>query len=270
MLRDRLRVSERRACRIVGQHRSTQRRPKTLAADDQALRAALREIAGRRPRWGYRRAHHELGLRGWQVNRKRVQRVWREEGLRVPRRVRNRRVPAGRPDRSQLRATRPDEVWAVDFQHDQTADGRMLRLVNVVDEFTREALVMHADRSIGADEFVAQLDTLVARRGRAAKFLRADNGTELTSHALRDWCRFSHTDSAFIEPGAPWQNPFVESFHARVRDELLNVEQFACLAEACVVIGDWREDYNRRRPHSSLGMRTPAAFAADWAAAQVA
>jgi transposase InsO family protein len=121
-------------------------------------------------------------------------------------------------------------MWAVDFQHDQTADGRMLRLVNVVDEFTREALVMHADRSIGADGLVAQLDTLVARRGRPAKFLRSDNGTELTGHALRDWWRFSQTDSAFIEPGAPWQNPFVESFHARVRDELLNVEQFASAA----------------------------------------
>jgi putative transposase len=270
MLRDRLRFSERRACRIVGQHRSTQRRPKTVAADDQALRAELREIAGERPRWGYRRAHHELGLRGWQVNRKRVQRVWREEGLRVPRRARKRRVPASQVDRSQLRAGRPDEVWAVDFQHDQTADGRPIRLVNVVDEFTREALVMHAARSIGADELVAQLDALVARRGRAPRFLRSDNGTELTSHALRDWCRFSRTDSAFIEPGAPWQNPFVESFHARVRDELLNVEQFACLAEARVVIGDWHEDYNQRRPHSSLGMRAPAAFAADWTAAQAA
>lgn len=186
MLRDRLRISERRACRIVGQQRSTQRRPKTVAADDQALRAELREIAGERPRWGYRRAHHELGLRGWSINRKRVQRVWREEGLRVPRRVRKRRVPAGQPDRSRLRAGRPDEVWAVDFQHDQTADGRPIRLVNVVDEFTREALVMHAARSIGADELVAQLDVLVGRRGRAPRFLRSDNGTELTSHALRD------------------------------------------------------------------------------------
>jgi putative transposase len=181
MLRDRLKVSERRACRIVGQHRSTQRRPKTVAADDQALRAELREIAGERPRWGYRRAHHELGLRGWRVNRKRMRRVWREEGLRVPRRARKRRVPASQVDRSQLRAGRPDEVWAVDFQHDQTVDGRPIRLVNVVDEFTREALVMHAARSIGADELVAQLDA----RGAAWRFLRSDNGTELTSHALK-------------------------------------------------------------------------------------
>ena len=140
MLRDRLRLSERRACRIVGQHRSTQRRPKTVAADDQALRAELREIAGERPRWGYRRAHHELGLRGWQVNRKRVQRVWREEGLRVPRRSRKRRVPADRPDRSALRAGRPDEVWAVDFQHDQTADGSSSRTSPTSHRSRRRAL----------------------------------------------------------------------------------------------------------------------------------
>jgi putative transposase len=154
-------------------------------------------------------------------------------------------------------------VWAIDFQHDMTADGRALRLVNVVDEFTREALVMRVERSITADETVAELEQIVTRRGRAPRFLRCDNGPELTSHALRDWCRFSGAQTAFIEPGAPWQNPFVESFHARVRDELLNLEQFACLAEARVVIADWREDYSTRRPHSALGMRTPVAFATD-------
>jgi hypothetical protein len=142
MLGDRLGLSERRACRYVGQHRSTQRRAPIVAADDQALRAALRQIAGERPRWGYRRAHHELCGQGWAVNRKRTQRLWREEGLRVAPRARKRPRPSGQPDRSALRATGPDEVWAIDFQHDMTADGRALRLVNVVDEFTREALVM--------------------------------------------------------------------------------------------------------------------------------
>lgn len=140
----------------------------------------------------------------------------------------------------------------------------MLRLVNVVDEFTREALVMRVARQVSADETVAGLEQILTRRGRAPRFLRCDNGPELTSHALGDWWRFSHAETAFIEPGAPWQNPFVESFHARVLDELLNVEQFACLAEAEVLIADWREDYNTGRPHSSLGMRTPIAFAADW------
>jgi putative transposase len=267
MVRDRLGVSERWACRVVGQHRSTQRYELTRAEDDQALRAELRKISAERPRWGYRRAHHRLREEGWSVNRKRVQRLWREEGLRVPPRRRKRQrlgdstVPADR-----LRAERPNHVWALDFQHDQTADGRALRLLNVVDEFTREALEMLVERSIDADATVSVLERLVAERGAPA-FLRMDNGPELTAHALRDWCEFTKAGTAYIDPGSPWQNPFVESFHSRVRDELLDVEEFSCLTEAKVVISDWREDYNLRRPHSALGMRTPAAFAAAWATA---
>lgn len=226
------------------------------------MRARLREISRERPRWGYRRAHHRLREEGWAVNRKRVARLWREEGLRVPQRKRKRQrlgdstVPAER-----LRAERPNQVWALDFQFDQTADGRALRLLNVVDEFTREALQMLVERSIDADRTVSVLERLLGERG-APEFLRMDNGPELTAHALKDWCQFSTAGTAYIDPGAPWQNPFVESFHSRVRDELLDVEEFACLAEAKVVIADWREDYNERRPHSALGMRTPAAFAA--------
>ena len=267
MLRQRLGLSERRACRYVGQHRSTQRHEPTRTEDDQALRAELRKVSAERPRWGYRRAHHRLREEGWEINRKRVQRIWREERLRVPQRRRKRRrlgestVPAQR-----LRAERPNHVWALDFQHDQTADGRPIRLLNVVDEFTREALEMLVARSIDADRTVGVLERLVAERGVAPEHLRMDNGPELTAHALMDWCRLSNAGTAYIEPGSPWQNPFVESFHSRVRDELLDVEQFACLAEARVVIGDWREDYNRHRPHSSLGMRAPAVFAAEWAA----
>jgi putative transposase len=266
MLRDRLGVSERWACRVVGQHRSTQRHEPKTAADDAVLRAELRKFSVERPRWGYRRAHHHLRELGWEVNRKRVQRLWREEGLRVPQRRRKRRrlgestVPAER-----LRAERPNHVWAFDFQFDQTADGRALKLLNIVDEFTREALVMLVERSIDADTVVAMLERLVAEHS-APELLRCDNGPEMTAHALRDWCVLSRTGTAFIEPGSPWQNPFVESFHSRVRDELLDVEEFSCLAEARVVIGDWREDYNWRRPHSALGMKAPAVFAAEWAA----
>jgi len=180
----------------------------------------------------------------------------------VPQRRRKRRrlgestVPAKR-----LRAQRPNHVWAFDFQFDQTADGRVLKLLNVVDEYTRESLVMLVERSIDADRVVSELERLVAERG-APEHLRMDNGPEMTAHALRDWCRFSKAATAYIEPGSPWENPYVESFHSRVRDELLDVEEFSCLAEARVVIGDWREDYNWRRPHSSLQMRTPAVFAA--------
>jgi putative transposase len=264
MLRDRLGVSERWACRVVGQHRSTQRYEPNTAEDDAALRAELRRFSVERSRWGYRRAHHRLREEGWAVNRKRVQRLWREEGLRVPQRKRKRRrlgdstVPAER-----LRAERPNHVWAFDFQFDQIVDGRALKLLNIVDEFTREALVMLVERSIDADTVVATLERLVIERG-APELLRMDNGPEMTAQALKDWCELSKAGTVFIEPGSPWQNPFVESFHSRVRDELLDVEQFSCLAEARVVIGDWREDYNWRRPHSALWMKAPAVFAADW------
>jgi len=267
MLRGRLGVSERWACRVVGQPRSTQRHEPKRAEDDAALRAEMRQFSEDRPRWGYRRAHHHLREQGWEISRKRVQRLWREEGLRVPQRKRKRRrvgdstVPAER-----LRAERPNQVWAFDFQFDQTADGRVLKLLNVVDEFTRESLAMLVERGIDADRTVEVLGRLAAERG-APEYLRCDNGPEMTAHALRDWCELSGTGTAFIEPGSPWQNPYVESFHSRVRDELLDVEEFSCLAEARVVIGDWQEDYNHRRPHSSLGMRAPAAFAAEYAAA---
>ena len=168
MLRDRLHVSERWACRVVGQHRSTERREPVRAGDEEALRGLLRAFAADRPRWGYRRAHDHLIELGWSVNRKRVQRLWREEGLRVARTTRKRRragestAPDGR-----LRAERPDQLWAFDFQFDQTSDGRVLKLLNVVDEFTREALIMHVDRSISADKTVAVLEQVVAERGRA-------------------------------------------------------------------------------------------------------
>jgi putative transposase len=246
MLQDRFGVSERWACRVVGQHRSAQRHQPDPVDGDAVLRALLREISALRPRWGYRRAHVRLGELGHAVNRKRVQRLWREEGLRVPARRRKRQrlgestVSAGR-----LRAERPNHVWAIDFQFDQTADGRVLKLLNVVDEFTREALAMHVARRIDSDQTVAVLEQLAARRG-APTHVRCDNGPELTAHALRDWCRYSRTETAFIEPGAPWQNAYVESFNGRVRDELLDVEQFSCLAEATVVISDWRQDYRGR------------------------
>lgn len=265
MLRDRLGVGERWACRVVGQHRSTQRYTPTAAPDDQALRARLREISAERPRWGYRRAHARLASEGWCVNRKRVQRLWREEGLRVPQRRRKRQrlgestVPAER-----LRAERPGHVWAIDFQFDQAFDGRAIKLLNIVDEFTREALAMEVERTLTADATAATLDRLVSERGAAPEHIRCDNGPELTAYALRDWCRFGSTATAYIEPGAPWQNPYVEAFNARVRDELLDLELFDTLAEAKLVIADWHAAYNAEHPHSALAMLSPARFAAAW------
>ena len=264
-IQERLGLSQRRACQIAGQHRSTQRHETTRAPDDAALRERLRTLSAERPRWGYRRAHAHLLEEGWSLNRKRTQRLWREEGLRVPKRTRKRQrlgestVPAER-----LSAERPDQVWALDFQFDQTSDGRILKLLHVVDEHTREALAIECRRRIDADHTVSVLDRLIAVRGRAPEHVRCDNGPELTANALRDWCRFSRAGASYIEPGSPWQNPYVESFGSRVRDELLSGELFETLLEAQVLVEDWRTDYNVNRPHSALGMMAPARFAASW------
>lgn len=271
MLQTRLELSERRACRITSQHRSTQRRVPTRGRGDDALRTELRAFSRGHPRWGYRRAWVTLRDEGWTVNRKHVQRLWREEGLRVParRRKRQRRGDSTVPT-DRLRAERPNHVWALDFQFDQTADGRVLKLLNVVDEHTREALAVLAARSIGADATVETLEWIVAYRGTAPEYIRCDNGPELTANALRDWCRCSRTGSSYIDPGAPWENPFVESFNGRLRDELLAVEQFDTLLEAQVLIEDWRIEYNSKRPHSSLGWLAPATYAERWKAEQLA
>jgi putative transposase len=199
------------------------------------------------------------------VNRKAIQRLWREEGLRVPSQRRKRqRLGASTTPADRLAAEHPNHVWALDYQFDQTLDGRTLKLLNVVDEHTREALTITVDRRIDADATVAVLDRLVAERGCAPRFIRCDNGPELTANALPDWCRFAGTGPSYIEPGAPWQNPYVESFGSRLRDELLAVEAFNTLLEAQVLVEDWRIEYNTVRPHSALGYLTPTDYAKTW------
>ena len=272
-LQARFGVSERRACAVAGQHRSTQRHQSAaVAEEDIRLREWLRAFAVRRPRWGRKRAHAELRQQGWRVNHKRVRRLWREEGLRVPH-VKRKRPPVGVGHVGQLCPIRPNVLWAMDFQADQTVDGRTVRLFNVVDEFTREVPCMLVERSIGADQVVDELDRIAAVRGFPA-FLRMDNGPEFVSHAIADWCRFNGAQTVFIEPGSPWQNAWIESFNGRVRDELLNGELFGSLLEAKVIVEEWRCDYNTNRPHSALRMLTPAAYArtqaARWAAPEQA
>jgi putative transposase len=264
MLVERLRVSERRACRITGQHRSTQRhRPRRGGERDDALRARLRKLSADHPRWGYRLAWGSVRDEGWAVNRKKIQRLWREEGLRVPQRKRKpQRLGESTVPAQRLRAERPNHVWALDFQFDTTVDGRTLKLLHVVDEHTREALAIRVARSIDADHAVRVLDQIVRERGVAPELVRMDNGPEMTANAVRDWCRLGGSGRSFIEPGSPWQNPFVESFGSRVRDEVLSVEAFDSVLEAQTVIEDWRTIYNHKRPHSSLGWTTPAAYAA--------
>jgi len=203
----------------------------------------------------------------WWVNRKAVQRRWREEGLRVPvRRRKRQRLGTSTTPAARLAAEHPDHVWALDYQFDQTTDGRILKLLNIVDEHTREALTITVDRRINADATVAVLDRLVAKRQTAPRFIRCDNGPELTANALRDWCRFTGTGTSYIEPGAPWQNPYVESFGGRLRDELLAVEAFSTLLEARVLVEDWRIEYNTVRPHSALGYMTPTDYTKAWTA----
>ena len=264
VLVDRFGVSERRACRVTGQHRSTQRRePRPRPASEDKLRARLRQIAREHPRWGWKTAYPIVRREGWAVNRKRIQRLWRDEGLKRPQTCRKRRR-LGPTLSERLRATHPNQVWAIDFQFDETADQRRLKMANVVDEFTREALAIRVGRSCTADELIDVLEALMAERG-APEYLRMDNGPEMIAWALRDWCRLSGTTSTYIEPGAPWENPFVESFNGRFRDECLNVEEFWDLPQAKVIVEDWRIEYNTFRPHSALGGLTPAEFAKAWA-----
>jgi putative transposase len=263
MLMERFGVSQRRACRVIGHARSTQRlAPPVVDDKEERLRAWLRDFSTRRPRWGWRRATDGLHREGWRINHKRVRRLWRDEGLRV---VHSRRK---KPLRGAVQVggfcpIRPNVLWALDFQFDQTADAKTLKLLNVIDEHTRECPAIVVDRSIDADKVVATLDRVAAERGAPA-YLRFDHGPEFIAAAVADWCRFNTTMTVFIEPGSPWQNAWIESFNGRLRDELLNGELFDNLLEARVVIEDWRVDYNINRPHSSLGNLTPTEYAHRW------
>jgi transposase InsO family protein len=227
------------------------------------LRGRLREIAWAHPRWGYKMATRVVRREGWKVNRKRIQRLWRDEGLKRPpsRPRKRRRLRIESPER--LRAEQPNHVWAIDFQFDETADQRRLKLTNIVDEYTREALSMRVARCCTADDLVLEQDRLVELYGQP-EALRCDNGPELIAWALRDWCRLRRVAIHYIEPGSPWENPYIESFNSRARDELLNLEDFATLFEAQVVVEAWRTEYNTERPHGALRGLTPAELRATW------
>jgi len=225
------------------------------------LRAWLRKFSTERPRWGWRRAAKMARRAGWDVNNKRVRRLWRSEGLRVPQRRRKKRFVGIGVQVGAMSPIRPDVVWAMDFQFDTTVDGRQIKMLNVIDEFTRECLAIEVDRSINADHVVDVLDQIVAQRGTAPVYVRFDNGPEFVAGAIDDWCRFNNTGAMFIDPGSPWQNAWIESFNGRLRDELLNSWQFDSLLEAKIIIEDWRIDYNTKRPHTAHGDLTPTEFA---------
>ena len=264
-LQDRFGVSERRACKVLGQPRSTQRyEPVPPDDEEERLRAWLRAFSRRRPRWGWRRARVELRSQGWKVNKKRLQRLWRDEGLQVPSRGRKRPLRGISGHVGAFCPIAPDTVWAMDFQFDQTSHGRRLKLFNVVDEFTREALAVEVEHNITGEDVAIVLDRLVALRGTAPRYVRFDHGPEFIADVMARWAANQATTCLFIDPGSPWQNAWIESFNGKLRDECLNIEQFDSLLEAKVVISDWRIDYNTSRPHSALDNLTPTEFHNQW------
>jgi putative transposase len=255
-------VSQRRACSVLGQARSTQRRrPRATGELQRQLEARVLELVATHPRYGYRRIWALLRREGWRVNRKRVHRLWGLLGLRVPRKPRKRRSRGspgngcvGQPSRGK------DHVWAWDFVYDRTTDGRALKWLTMVDEHTRECLLLEVARRMPSGRVLELIRGVMARRGRPGS-IRSDNGPEFIATALREDLQARGIETRYIEPGSPWENGYAESFNGKVRDELLACEEFHSVLEARVVSGDWQRQYNRERPHSSLGYRTPEEFA---------
>jgi len=257
-------VSERLACRVLGQHRSTQRKLPTGRVDDAALTADIVELATQYGRYGYRRVAAMLETAGWAVNVKRVERIWRREGLKVPaRQPKKGRLWLNDGSCIRLRPEHPNHVWSYDFVEDRTHNGRKFRMLNVIDEFTRECIAIRIDRKLKATDVIDVLSDLFILRG-VPGHVRSDNGPEFVAKAVRDWIAAVGAKTAFIEPGSPWENGYCESFNSKLRDELLSGELFYSLAEARIVIEGWRQHYNTRRPHSSLGYKPPAPVAVVW------
>jgi len=262
-LQERFGVSERRACRVLGQQRSTQRQPPKKATEEEGrLVARVLGLVREHPRFGYRRVWALLRREGWRVNRKRVRRPWRRQGLKVPRRQRKkRRLGSSASGCVRRPAEHKGHVWAWDFLHDRTGDGRPLKWLTLVDEYTRECLALEVDRGMTAGAVVAVLAGVVRGRGAPAH-VRSDNGPEFIAEAIRAWMSGAGLGALYVAPGAPWENGYAESFNSKVRDELLNAEEFGSVPEAKVLAKEWRRDYNHVRPHSSLGYRTPAEYGA--------
>jgi putative transposase len=261
-------VSERFACRVLGQHRSTQRKIPTRADDEAALTADIVELAVQYGRYGYRRITAMLHRAGWAVNHKRVERIWRREGLKVPQKQPKRaRLWFNDGSCLRLRPEHPNHVWAYDFVEYRTHDKRKVRMLNVIDEFTRECLAIRVSRRLNSTDVIDVLSDLFILRG-VPGHIRSDNGPEFIAKSVREWITSVGAHTAYIEPGSPWENGYCESFNSKLRDELLNGEIFYTLKEAQVIIESWRCHYNTLRPHSSLGYKPPAPEALLWPAAQ--
>jgi transposase InsO family protein len=252
------RVSQRRACQVLGQSRSTQRRVPHVPDDEPKLVRRMVELASQYGRYGYRIIGALLRKEGFTVNHKRVERLWRREGLKVPKKQpKRRRLWLNDGSCVRLRPAYKDHVWSYDFMACRTSDGRPMRLLNVIDEYSRECLSIDAARKLTAEDVLERLTHLFVLRGVPA-YLRSDNGSEFTAKTVRQWLERVGVRTLYIEPGSPWENGYVESFNGRLRDELLDREVFDTLLEAKVLIERWRVGYNTVRPHSSLGYRPPA------------
>ena len=257
-VRQRLGVSERHACRVLGQSRATQRRAKKVRSDEAALRSDVVRLAGRFGRYGYRQITNLLRIEGWRVNHKRVERIWRAEGLKVPKRQPKRgRLWLNAGSCIRLRPLYAGHVWSYDFVSTRTHDGRPLKLLTVLDEYTRECMAIEVRRSMKAHHVLEALADLFTRHG-APKHLRSDNGPEFTAKLVRHWLARVGVQTLFIEPGSPWENGYNESFNGKLRNKFLNGEIFYTLHEAVVLVEQWRRLYNTVRPHSACGGRPPA------------
>jgi len=250
--------SERRVCRAIGQARSTQRYERKIAGDEERLRERIVALASEYGRYGYRMITGMLRNDGWRVNHKRVERIWRQEGLKVPQeQPKKRRLWLNDGSCIRLRPINRNHVWSYDFVSERTTDGRALKILTIIDEYTRECLAIDVARNIRSENVIDRLADLFVRKG-VPEHIRSDNGSEFTAKAVRDWLERLKVKPLFIEPGSPWENGYIESFNGKLRYELLDVEIFDTLLEARVLTTWWKRLYNTLRPHSSLGYRPPA------------
>jgi transposase InsO family protein len=255
---DTLKVSERRACKALGQYRSTQSHRQRIYDEEEQLTNRIIELAATYRRYGYRLITGLLQNEGWKVNHKRVERIWRREGLKVPKKQPKReRIWLTDGSCIRLRPEYKNHVWSYDFVTSRTHDGRAFRMLNIVDEFTRECLDITVERKITSHLVIERLAELFITRG-IPEHIRSDNGPEFTAKAVRRWLQRLGVQTLFIEPGSPWENGYVESFNGTLRDGILDGEIFTTLLEAKVLIENWRREYNTIRPHSSLGYKPPA------------
>lgn len=251
--------SERKACELVDATRSTVRYKRRVRSDEAALRKRVLKLAGRHKRYGFRRIVALLRREGWRVNKKRVHRIWKEEGLQRKRKAKKKRA-IGPTEGIPMKANHPNHVWSYDFIEDRTEGGGKLRMLCIVDEYTRQCHHIRVEQSIGSAKVVASLEWLFLLHG-TPEYLRSDNGPELVAKELRAWLAERGANTIYICPGHPWENAYIESFNDKFRDECLNLHVFRSGNHAREVIEAWRIEYNEERPHSSLGDMTPAEFA---------